>query len=345
MKSQRTNPALRLIWRRDPSASLDGQSLGYGALSVANGMVLVGEYGCGSVSYPNGYVQAFNPSTGVRVWSKPMSPLGGPLDQMVASGGYVVAAGSSARFGQVVTVRLRRRVTGSQPPHYWPRRAACPVGGSSSAASSAARRAATCTRQIRPAPWLTWIRRRERRSTRWTGQPRYSPSTATGPMPTAAAWAAAPTASSTAAGGGTRCLGRPRTWLPRPAGDLHLDQGSALNTGTGQAIVSLWDCAATGTAESTSTRPAMSDHDARPVAGLLEHRGEVTDLGLQGQRRNRIARAQAGPVVGHDPSARRDDRQHSRPGQRPGFAERRVEHNRRAARASLLPAQCAVISP
>jgi len=144
---------------------------------------------------------------------------------------------------------------------------------------------------------------------------------------------------------GTRCLGRPRTWLPRPAGDLHLDQGSALNTGTGQAIVSLWDCAATGTAESTSTRPAMSDHDARPVAGLLEHRGEVTDLGLQGQRRNRIARAQAGPVVGHDPSARRDDRQHSRPGQRPGFAERRVEHNRRAARASLLPAQCAVISP
>lgn len=95
----------RMLWRRHLSAASDGTSLDESALAVAGGLVLVGELGCGSVSDPNGYVQAYKAATGARVWSKPISPSGGALVQMVVSGGYVVAAGTSPGGGQVVAVR------------------------------------------------------------------------------------------------------------------------------------------------------------------------------------------------------------------------------------------------
>lgn len=92
-----------LIWRRIPA--VDGDSnLGYRALSVAGGLVVVGVLSCGSVSDPGGHIQAFNASTGVLVWSKPM-PAGGALAAMGVAGSYVVAAGTSIGSGEVVSVR------------------------------------------------------------------------------------------------------------------------------------------------------------------------------------------------------------------------------------------------
>jgi hypothetical protein len=101
-----------VIWRKHASAGLDATSLDALALTVAKGLVLVGQYGCGSASDPNGYVQAYKASTGALVWSKPISSLGGALDQMVVSGDYVVAAGTSPGGGQVVAVR--RLTTGAR---------------------------------------------------------------------------------------------------------------------------------------------------------------------------------------------------------------------------------------
>lgn len=94
-----------LIWRHQLSAGLDQTALFYRALSVANGLVVVGENSCDSASDPNGHVQAYSASTGARVWSKLITPKGGALSQMVVSNGYVVAAGSSPGGGQALSVR------------------------------------------------------------------------------------------------------------------------------------------------------------------------------------------------------------------------------------------------
>jgi len=100
------NPATgHVIWRRHVSAGLEGTSLSFSGLSVANGLVVVGEFGCGSVSDPNGFVQAYNSTTGALMWSKPTTSTGGPLNQMVVSGAFVAAAGDSAGGGDVVSVR------------------------------------------------------------------------------------------------------------------------------------------------------------------------------------------------------------------------------------------------
>jgi outer membrane protein assembly factor BamB len=100
------NPATgHVIWRRRVSVSTVGTSLDFNGLSVADGLVVVGETYCGSVSDPTGFVQAYNASTGALVWSKPIVSIGGPLNQMVVSGAYVAAAGDSPGGGDVVSVR------------------------------------------------------------------------------------------------------------------------------------------------------------------------------------------------------------------------------------------------
>lgn len=92
-----------VIWRRvpDPTFSRD-----FRALAVAGGLVVVGELYCDSESDPDGYIQAFNAFTGALVWSTSITPNGnGALTQMVVFGGYVVAAGASDGGGNVVSVR------------------------------------------------------------------------------------------------------------------------------------------------------------------------------------------------------------------------------------------------
>lgn len=96
------NPATGgIIWLRNPDPSF---STVYTSLAVADGLVVVGEIDCGSVSDPNGTIQAFNAATGALVWSQPITPDGGALSQLVVSGGYVVASGTSPGGGQPVSV-------------------------------------------------------------------------------------------------------------------------------------------------------------------------------------------------------------------------------------------------
>jgi putative pyrroloquinoline-quinone binding quinoprotein len=90
-----------IIWRHNPDPSF---STNYTTLGVAQGLVVVGEIGCDSVSDPNGFIQAFSAATGALVWSQPITPAGGALSQLVIFNGYVVAAGTSPGGGQPVSV-------------------------------------------------------------------------------------------------------------------------------------------------------------------------------------------------------------------------------------------------
>lgn len=98
----------RLIWRIAPDPTF---GVGFESLAVAGGLVVLGEVGCDSVSDPNGFVQAVRVSNGARAWSKPITPAGGSLSQLAVSGGYVAATGDSPGSGNVVAVR--RLATGA----------------------------------------------------------------------------------------------------------------------------------------------------------------------------------------------------------------------------------------
>ena len=96
------NPATgKVIWQvaPDPSFSTD-----FRALSVAGGLVVVGEQDCGSVSAPRGLIQAFNAATGALVWSAPTPHGRVPLQHMVVSGRYVIWGGESAETPSYVAV-------------------------------------------------------------------------------------------------------------------------------------------------------------------------------------------------------------------------------------------------
>jgi outer membrane protein assembly factor BamB len=91
-----------LLWQvlPDPASAST-----FGSLAVADGLVIISRLSCGSVSDPDGFIQAFRADTGAPVWSRAPAPGGGPVSQLVVSDGYVVAIGSSAGDGQVLTVR------------------------------------------------------------------------------------------------------------------------------------------------------------------------------------------------------------------------------------------------
>jgi hypothetical protein len=62
--------------------------------------------------------------------------------------------------------------------------------------------------------------------------------------------------------------------------------------------------------------PAVpGDHDGPPAARRLEHGGEVADLAVQAQRRDRVAVACARPVVSDHPGSSRYQRHDPGPGQ------------------------------
>ena len=90
----------RVVWRSNPSPGFNDD---YSSLAVAGGLAIVGGEGCGSADGPQGSIEAFNATTGKLAWSQPM-PLGGALQELVVSRGFVLAAGSSDAFGLVVAV-------------------------------------------------------------------------------------------------------------------------------------------------------------------------------------------------------------------------------------------------
>jgi PQQ-like domain len=91
----------QILWRRTPDKTFSEDFM---SISVAQGLVVVGEVGCGSVSDPSGFIQAFSASTGANVWRSPISSLGGALSDAVVSGNYVAAVGGSVGSGVVVAV-------------------------------------------------------------------------------------------------------------------------------------------------------------------------------------------------------------------------------------------------
>jgi hypothetical protein len=77
----------------------------YRSLVVSGGLVIIGRLTCDSVSDPNGFVQAFNESTGALVWDSGPPTESNPVSQVVVSNGYVVSVGGTPGGGQVITVR------------------------------------------------------------------------------------------------------------------------------------------------------------------------------------------------------------------------------------------------
>jgi hypothetical protein len=90
-----------LLWRSNPDPTFSERWL---SLAVGGGLVVAGGLDCGSVSDPNGFLHAFNASTGASVWSTLIVPGGGALERMAISGSFVIAAGDSVGSGEVVAV-------------------------------------------------------------------------------------------------------------------------------------------------------------------------------------------------------------------------------------------------
>lgn len=300
------NPATgAIIWRHRLTAGNEGTSLNYQALAVADGLVVVGEDSCDSVSDPNGFVQAYQASTGARAWSQPIAPGGGALAAMVVSGAYVAAAGVSPGSGQVVSVR--RLATGALA---WDHSTdSCAPGsvlvidqlvissrcGRNLAPMLSANHLATGARAwSRPGAWQ--VQRGNLGGA--TGSHLYAadpsgavvglnPATGTTQYTlTGATTVLAVDASQAYAACGSQdvCAYRTATgnlkWdaqlgtgsapaLAAEAGDvLYLDQGFALNTGTGQTITTLWDGTATALAIGNGRIAAVTDPRVLDLYGL-----------------------------------------------------------------------------
>lgn len=293
-----------VIWQRRLSAGADTTSLNAEALAVAGGLVVVGEDSCDSVSDPNGFVQAFKAATGARAWSKPITPLGGALVQMVVSGAYVAAAGVSPGSGQVVSVR--KLATGALA---WDRltNSCAPASvlvidqlvisdqcGQNLAETLSANHLATGARAWgRPGAWQ--IQRGNLGGATGghlyatdpsgavvdlnpaTGTTRYTLTGATSVLAVDASQAYADCGSLgvcayAAATGSRKWNVQPGTPAPLLAaaadGVLYLDQGPALNTSTGQTITTLWNGAATALAVGNGRIAAVTDPRVLDLYGL-----------------------------------------------------------------------------
>ena len=298
------NPATgRVIWQvaPDPTFSLD-----FKALSVAGGLVVVGEEYCGSVSAPAGHIQAFNAATGALVWSAPTPQGRVPLDHMMVSGRYVVWSGSSAETPGYVSVR--RLTTGAI---VWERISDCGNGN----ALVVAERVIYNSCDQSDAPILT-------ASARGTGAPAWSRPGAWGlqrsdtdastgrhvyttdPSGTVVslnplsgktqyqlAWTTRVLVVATArvfadCGALGVCAysitSGSREWNAQPGsatdlaasagGVLYLDQGLALNTGTGKTIATLW------AADSPVAALAVGNGRIAAATGPFTPNGQVLDL-------------------------------------------------------------------
>jgi outer membrane protein assembly factor BamB len=299
------NPATgTIIWRHQLKAGNVGTSLNYQALSVADGLVVVGENSCDSVSDPNGFVQAFKATTGARVWSEPITPLGGALVQMVMSGAYVAAAGVSPGSGQVVSVRKLAtgalawdRVTNSCAPAsvlVIDQLVISSQCGQNLAETLKANHLTTGARAwSRPGVWQ--IQRGNLGGATGghlyatdpsgaivdlnpaTGTTQYTLTAATTVLAVDASQAYADCGSlgvcaySTATGSRKWNVqpGTPTPLLAAEAGGvLYLDQGPALNSSTGLTITTLWSGAATALAIGNGRMAAVTDPRVLDLFGL-----------------------------------------------------------------------------
>ncbi len=300
------NPATgRVIWQVAPDPTF---SLYFKALSVAGGLVLVGEEYCGSVSAPAGHIQAFNAATGALVWSAPTPQGRVPLDHMVVSGRYVVWAGSSPETPDYVSVR--RLATGAVA---WESISDCGNAANafvvdqrvisngcdqSDARILIARNIGTGTLAwSRPGTWQPQRGDTDASTGRHvyatdpsgtvvslnplTGKTQYKLAGATGVLVVATArvfadcGALGVCAYSVTSGS--------RDWNAQPGsattlaasagGVLYLDQGLALNTGTGKTLATLW-----ATSSPPAAALAVGNGRVAAATGPFTPNGQVLDL-------------------------------------------------------------------
>ncbi len=92
-----------VLWQRTPDPTW---SFSLFSVAVSGDVVIVGSEYCGSVSDPDGRIQAFSAATGKPLWSVPTTPGFGPMSSMVVADGLVIGSGSSAGGGTVVSAHL-----------------------------------------------------------------------------------------------------------------------------------------------------------------------------------------------------------------------------------------------
>ena len=91
-----------LLWRRSTSVSSQDR---LDSVAVGDVLVVVGGSDCGSASDPRGTMQAFNAMTGELAWTRPVTASAGALDTLVVSSGLVISAGFSEGGGPQLSVR------------------------------------------------------------------------------------------------------------------------------------------------------------------------------------------------------------------------------------------------
>jgi outer membrane protein assembly factor BamB len=297
------NPATgKVIWQRTPVSDF---SWAFSSVALANGLLIVGAEYCESVSSPAGQIQAFNASTGALVWSQPTGNGDRwPLDHLVVSGGYVVAAGSSAE--DPAFVQVRRVTTGAL---VWQQFSDCVNGrdvmvvaqrvisnscDQSDAPTLTARSLGTgALAWSRPGAWGLQRGDTDASTGRHvyatdpsgtvvsldplTGKTQYQLAGATGVLAVATArvfadcGAQGVCAYSITSGSQewNTQPGSPTTLAASAGGVLYLDQGLALNTGTGKTMATLW--------AADSPAGALAVGNGR-IAAATGPNGQVLDL-------------------------------------------------------------------
>jgi outer membrane protein assembly factor BamB len=91
----------QLIWRVTPDSSF---TTTYVSLAISANLVVVGGYFCQSFSSPEGYIYAFNATTGAQVWT--FNSINGADQAVTVSSSYVVAAGQTAAGYEVDVLNL-----------------------------------------------------------------------------------------------------------------------------------------------------------------------------------------------------------------------------------------------
>jgi outer membrane protein assembly factor BamB len=91
-----------LIWRSIPDPAF---TQNYKSLAISGNTVIVGASDCTTESEPGGIVFAFNATTGALDW-KTFLPGGGPLDDAVIAGSYIITEGGNAAGSEAAVLNL-----------------------------------------------------------------------------------------------------------------------------------------------------------------------------------------------------------------------------------------------
>ena len=88
------------LWQQLPDPTWSST---FFSLAMSGNLIIVGSEYCGSVSAPNGIIQAYSAATGAPAWSAPANSTEGPMSAMVVADGLVIGSGASSDAGTIVS--------------------------------------------------------------------------------------------------------------------------------------------------------------------------------------------------------------------------------------------------